>query len=80
MYYLAGAIQERRIQYDLLRDHQRTNLGKEEKSPRFQAVNEQENILHLTTKHKKPTRFETCCIPMQALRKVVWGQENFVIT
>ena len=38
---------------ELLRDDQETNLGKEEKSPRFQAVNEQENILHLTTKHKK---------------------------
>ena len=71
MYYLAGAIQERRIQYELLRDDQGTNLDKEEKSTRFQAVNEQEDILDLTTKHKKPTRFETCCIPMQALRTVV---------
>ena len=61
MYYLAGAMQVRRIQYELLRDDQGTNLGKEEKSPRFQAVNEQENILDLTTKQKRPTRFETCC-------------------
>ena len=53
MYYLAGAIQERRIQHELIRDHQGTNLDKEEKSPHFQAVNEQENILDLTTKHKK---------------------------
>ena len=44
MYYLADAIQERRIQHELLRDDQGTYLGKEEKSPRFQAVNEQENI------------------------------------
>ena len=61
MYYLAGASQEGRIQYELLRDDQGTILGKEEKSPRFQAVNEQENILDLTSKQKRPTRFETCC-------------------
>ena len=61
MYYLAGAIQERRIQFELLIDDQGTNLGKEEKLPRFQAVNEQENILDLTSKQKRPTRFETCC-------------------
>ena len=66
----------RRIQYELLRDDQGTNLGKEEKSPRFQAVNEQENILHLTTKHKKQTRFETCCTNA-SLEESGLGTEEF---
>ena len=79
LYYLTGAIQVRRIQHELLKDDQGTNLGKEEKSPRFQAVNEQENILDLTSKQKRPTRFETCCTNA-SLRKVVWGQKNFVST
>ena len=63
----------------MLRVDQGTNLGKEEKSPRFQAVNEQENILDLTTKHKKPTRFETCCTNASHVESGV-GKKNSVST
>ena len=78
-FVLPGRIQERRIQHELLRDHQGTNLDKEERIPRFQSVNEQENILDLTTKQKKPTRFETCCTNASHEESGV-GQKNSVST
>ena len=63
----------------MFRDDQGTDLSRKVMSPRFQSVNEQENIVDLTTKHKKQTRFETCCTNASHEESGV-GQKNSVST
>ena len=79
LFCITWQVPHRRVQSELFRDDQGTNLGREVMSPRFQSVNEQENILDLTTKHKKPTRFETCCTNASLMESGV-GQKNSVST